>query len=1037
MLRGLGVLGGAAALALVAWWVNDAVRGESDFDAGVDLALARDAGVRDSSEDLNASTQQRFADGLELDAHADNGGAGGREAIQPQAALRGTVVDSAGVGLGDVLISWIPEKSESSGLATWREKDLSSVYGTTTTQGNFVLDLPEGSTDGVLWATKVGYLGASLVVSGSGANSVVSGVSRLVLNDAERLVVTTTRTDGKDLGSYQVVQLGAGDGLVSGSSNFPEVDPSHYFLRHLTASSNSSKGEVFLPVIPARTWIHAESGKLTSAHVESEAGVGVELALCPSFTLAVRLAEVDKVPSGAPARVSISAFQAEDSADAFVHLDHQGRAEVQVPLVACEFYEASLIGGGLAMEGQDFTPPQAGGRLEITFTGLPAEGVPVRFSSTDGEPVEGVQSSVSWTDASGVQRGSPPLSISDKAGLAILHSLPAGPFWLVYEHPGFVNHFEGPVYLADVQSAGLSIVMTPMGTVTGRVLFEGKPLEKYSLFAWDAELDPSNATTIDLTGLVDEQGSFSITLPAKPTQIMAWAPDHAQSLAQTVSIQGVGEIELELELPSAVQAEGIVLDELTRQPIPGAKVLAVISSGASAVATPARSFSTGISGEFLADGFSPLGPCVLSISAEGYADGRFVRDPAANSGKSLVDFGSLLMARESHIDFQFRSSNVMDWSGYTLDIDHATSTEPTVALESDGTAHFSGVKTSSPRFTLYSPSRLAIWVTRTSLEGFGPWSFQIDLEQGHALDVHVEDQELISSGALYASVECSDGIQSAHSRYGAVDPKTGLCHFDGLPLGTHSVFLLDSDYNRLACAAVTMIPGSVTHVTLAPGNDRLAITLVNTNGDPIPGATVTASGAGMPASSVFSATTNELGLADLGLVPFSSGRLTIETEEGGCMFGVPFSVAPNGNSTEIVWSADARLDLRAMDRGVPLAGAWMQVDLVDEPMDLLHTDLDSNGELKRTSLSEGNFRVSITSTWVWPQAQFPLAKTEDWLSGGLIQSSTGNLLTDASGNLTLTGLPNGKFTWSVSTLGLEGFADVPPLGTTSVLGLLE
>jgi len=192
-------------------------------------------------------------------------------------------------------------------------------------------------------------------------------------------------------------------------------------------------------------------------------------------------------------------------------------------------------------------------------------------------------------------------------------------------------------------------------------------------------------------------------------------------------------------------------------------------------------------------------------------------------------------------------------------------------------------------------------------------------------------------------------------------------------------------------------------------------------------------------------------------------------------------VPTDGEPLELVFDSDRSLAVRALDGEVPLDGLFMLVTYADEGIRAIQMPLDGDGVLRHGPVSDVDFDCHPMAPWVWPEvvrvhavergaapatiqlrrrgdlvvrivdqaglplAGIPLKLTEtasgtpvsSWLSAGLVVAEPGGMVTDSQGELRLTGLPHGDFTWEAPSLSLAGVTDVPPLGEGLATGLFE
>ena len=1008
-----------------------------------------------------------------------------RAAVEVDATLSGLVTNLSGTALPDATISFSPTHQLRSfsplSAGTWIEQMATMLFAQSDAQGHFEFDFPSGRDEGILWVSKPGYEGRFVDINAGGLRGTNGLPVTIALGLADEVAVVVNRTDGFALGAFSIVERGVGDRRSKIQDATPADRAASLFLRVAQENQDGSVWTGVMPSIPGQVWFHAEAGELTSNQVLRVPGEVVELSLHPSFTLAVHLEKQALGTSSSGPTVTVFTLGASEYSESILTLNEHGDGQAKIPLADCPSYGLQVVGGGFAIQTKSIPTPGPGAFVEVRFSGEPVEDISLHFEDQGGAAVEGVESQISYTSPEGEQNESGLISASDEDGDAVLHSMPVGPFWVMYNHPDFSDGFSGPHYRDDMAGKKTTIRLDALGSITGYVLAETRRLTEYKLFAWSATDSPESALELDLSDSRRKDGQFSIKLPLGEFNLMAWGPGFSNGPATSVSITREAVTELELSVSQSISGSGRLLDEVTYQPIVGAKVWPSLSSAGSVVAFVEDAGISDSNGHFTVRGFSPNELANLAIEAPGYASASFLRGPTLNGGFATVDFEDLVLTRESHLDVRFSTGNDSDWSGHFVEIFGCSSTTPVLYLNEDGGARFEGVTAGRPTIRLYSPLGLPVWVQTQAITGSGPWELAFDLQDGHSVEVHVPNVETYGLGKLYVSVMSAENSSTARSRYMPLDPDTGVCLFEGIPAGTHSVFLLGPALERLACERVTVLADQITQVSIEPGDLNLSVSLTDSQGQPMAQVEISASPPGEAGASIYSSYTDQEGLADLGMVPFQNGFLTIvDNATDSCMSHVPFSIAGDPSPISVTWDAPIAFAIRIADRGQPIVGAQVTIDLVEEPNLLFYGSSGSQGEVHFGQVSDTQYAVSSSSSWLWPEVkiirpthtgpvdvefrrrgdlrlqlrtvtgeglagvpvelgsvEFSTESVATWFAGGFVKTGAGGLQTDHMGELSVTGLPNGKFTWDAPSVGLSGVIVVPPLGVGEGLGILE
>jgi hypothetical protein len=1008
-----------------------------------------------------------------------------RVAVALDQSLKGVVLTKDGSPLRGAQVSWSPAGPERAFAAiaqgTWREQESVQRNVETDSKGQFKIPFETTRADGFLWATLLGHEARFHRVQEGGPSSPIAQPLRFELPTSADINVTLERADGEPIGAYKIIERGVGNFASQEANADPENLAALAFLRTRDGRGVAATESSALPSIDDLVWLHAETATLASDQVSTGPGSQVELKLRPAFTLAVRLNMGSGELNTTSARASIYPLDGEESQVTFLSLAADGTAEIKIPVADCTQYEVQLAGGGFAMDSKTFPQPAAGGRVEIEFIGQRVKDVSLRYSDQNGTPAEGIKALISWTDDEGQQNESARMYESDDTGCTVLHSLPAGPFWLIYTSENHVDGFRGPFHYSQIEGGHIDVEVFALASVTGLVLANGKAQTAYRLFSWEASASPDTATELDLKDAVDKEGRFEVKLPMGRFSLMAWAQGFSNSPAILVEVAPVESPTIELVLRESIRATGRLLDELSREPVLNATLTAGISSGGVNAAFVGEVSLSQADGTFTIDGYSPVEKGTLVIDAQGYASASAEVSPRGLAPGEDLQFGDVLLSRYSHVAIALSSTDITDWSGYYVQIGNAPSHSSTQYATRDGLLTFSGVTPCRPYYTLYLPDGHAVLRHSEPLIGTGPWEVTIDLDTGLSLEVLAPADERYGDGPLYVSVRGATGPATNRTFFGKLDLNTRTCLLKGLPPGTHSVAIIDSQSAKRACGQVEMVEGQVSQVTIVPGAPKLNVLVRDSSGAPVPHLYVTASPQGQTPLSGYTGNTNQDGLADVGMIPFDEGFLTIINDvTNSCMSHVPFSLEEGLNQLNVTWNTDAILAVRVIDAGTPLGSAAIQIDTVLEPFSLFSTELDSGGTFTSGGVSQAEYTISVTSPWVWPQmrslfpsdgttvdvefrrrgdlrlriqsatgqalAGIPIQLTSvefstesvlSWLTAGLVKAGVSGLQTDCQGALIVSGLPNGKFTWDAPSVGLSGMITVPPLGVGEGLGLVE
>ena len=988
--------------------------------------------------------------------------------------------------LSGVVVSWTPsnlalERSPQCD-GTWQQMLSESRSAVSDSGGLFELNLPDETQEGVLWMTKPGYAAAFQWLEHGDQIGLA-----FELEEAAPLEVHVLRADGMDVTGTHVLLRGSIRNDVQLDQLEPVVRAHQLLLRVVRIEASEDGGieplserTILLPEVGEVLLLRAEAEDVISSSTLARAPGPVELLLQPTFDLAITITGDNEDPARRPHAI-VTAL-GDVAATELLQFDKDGFAEVRVPLVPCTAYRAKLTGGSAAVDTQDFAPPEAGARVELTFEVKPGHQVPILFTGLDGTPIPQARAGVNWDGSDGTPRSNHPAARSSDLGIAILSSIPEGPFWVEYSHEDYVNGFAGPYDVATLPRVATAegeaavfepivIVLTPEAEVTGRVVGGGENLLDYSLFAWPTGTPPSQSMTLDVE--IDDEGVFRFRVPAGEISVAAWAEGFAQSNSVQVTADSAGTEELVIQLPNALLGRGRILDSTTRQPLSGIPVyvrLTEIGVPFSDIETP---LITGPDGFFEGVAFSPYGLASVMVVIDGYAAASASASPVKRElGASEIDFGEIYLVPESTLDL-----TVTGYEGggtLTVSILGTQAVETPLVPTADGLAvHIEGVKAGRAEILIFENSRTLYTRKTELLNGNGPWQVRIDVDASTSLEVSLDGIEASGEGTSLMAGSDSGGLGLFERAALVQQPEwdAGSVTLFGLPPGPVSLRLTDGNKKVLGVGMGTITPGTVNHARLEANRPSLSVVVTDTNGQPLTGAYVFAAPPELPMSDRFYGKTNSDGLAVIGPVPYDVAKARVIRADGAMMSSVLLEVPDDGTPATLVFDSQNQLSYRARDGEVLLAGLEMIMVFHDEGILGLQLPLDGEGVLTYGPMSDVDFDCYAVSSWVWPEMrvvhtvpegaapveiQFrrrgglvlrvlnevgaPLAgipvtlksveygeNVQTWLDEGKVTGAPTGLTTDAAGEVHLQGLPNGEYIWQAPILDLLGVAQVPPL----------
>ncbi|MDF1798049.1 MAG: carboxypeptidase-like regulatory domain-containing protein [Planctomycetota bacterium] len=758
-----------------------------------------------------------------------------------------------------------------------------------------------------------------------------------------------------------------------------------------------------------------------------------------------------------------------------------GKGTASVPLLSGGFFQATLVGAGVAPEVRRFESPGIGQVVKVAFEGHNGEVLPVRFVGKNGTGIEGVSVSSTWQESDGSFAVTSVLARTDSVGIAEVALPRASVSWIGQDHPGYQSGFVGPLEVdalprtEDDSLLPYEVVLEPLVELTGRVRASGEDLLEYTLFGWPGGAAASEQEQLDYD--IDPKGVFRLMVPDSPINLAAWAEGYGQSRSVWVDAGSAAEDQIVIDLPDALFGRGRVLDERTRKPVAGASIEVHITDFGVAYTRAPVELVTSEAGTFEALAFSPAETANITVVAEGYAKTGSVARFESDGTSNFVDFGDVLLAQDSWAEIEVVGLRLDEEAWIEID-----SSGEWLQLQRRGELLIhreSGMHAGRFPFLVSNGSETYREQRVEYLTGRGPWTLRLEVHGGAGLEVNLGQlgSDCVGGfirvylGSAFETVERECILQAEHL-------EAGLVRIDGIQPGP-AVLVLHEPVNGVAIAGASLevLPGTHNQVSLKPCDRNLKVEVVDPAGQPIPGTVVGVGPAIAPGHYSYFGYADSSGVADLGPVPFESGVLRALRPDSALLAGVPIQVPENGDPIQVIFDVDHYVNLLVQDRGVPLAGVSMQTAIAAMDTAASMRFSDDQGNVLIGPVSDVEFECRPMASWVWTESRMVHAVEEGaepvviefrrvgdlafevrdsggmlldgvavevlseeyatdvagWVAAGRVEAPSAGLVTDEEGRLLLSGLPNGAFAWSVPALGLEGKVVVPPLAEALVL----
>ena len=818
------------------------------------------------------------------------------------------------------------------------------------------------------------------------------------------------------------------------------------------------------PVAGWQGWmvLRAASGGQVSETWIGEPRGEVQLVLHPTFEVEGEVA----YPMGAmegPQRVVCSVQRGGQSQVLAVSAVESGRfGPVRLPCLDVDGFLVRLEGWNAEVREQRIEPQEPGVVVRVNFDALPGLDVWALAQTPDGEPILNSTIVARWAqDGSFVEA----LGHSREDGHVLIRGVPRCSALLRARAEGFAAETNGPFTIPPDPPATFVVDMFPGREIRGTVTRLGNPVEDFEITAWDWDINYHFVETFRER----EDGSFTIRSRAGPTTtVVATAQGHGPSRA--VEVPPDQKAPVTLELRELVLGRGRVVDALTGTGIEEATVQAFVAAELGQVSPVAASRSASSTGEFEYPSF-PVGRSRVRFRAPGYATHW---EEVFGVPGGVLDLGSIGLRTARDLEVRLVSEDPIDATEYSL---HGFGADPVPyrRFDADGRALVPGISPGSYRLHVEGPRSARIWA---ELEAGDDWLVEIPVGGGHTLVVNVPLGGR-SDANLWLRVQVSSPSGPAVEFVRELGAG-GRLDFTGLPTGPYSVYLTPDWGPPIASASGRLHEGEeVQEIELRTHGEAWPIAVATVEGTPAAGASVRARD--VEAHTYSYCTLDERGRGDLeGLEPGREYMAFVRHPELGLDPEIPVELPPSkGEPIQLVFDPRFAVELILLDGTEPVSGARCSLSDSDGAWEVLSTKTSEpgSGRVRWGPLGPGEYEVAIEHPTLWardaivaadePGLEVPVqvrrigdlsiefgsqsgqtcagksfglsslefgADVGKWLSDGRVVSTTGSLRADASGLVTISGLPRGSY--ALVTSGYEMTAEVLPGEVSSVSVLL-
>jgi len=676
---------------------------------------------------------------------------------------------------------------------------------------------------------------------------------------------------------------------------------------------------------------------------------------------------------------------------------------------------------------------------------------PVRVVDAAGAPVEAAEVVGTYLNAFGNFVSFH--GVTDAKGECALGGVPPREGQLFARKAGYRTTYYPDVIHALLPADEVwTITLVKAAPVRGRCVANGAPVSDFEVH-W---VQPGIEEPVRRTFSGRADGSFELDeLGPGRAGLIAVSDELGQSRGVSLELTEEGVEGVLLEFGSRTQLVGQVVDAQTEQPLEGALVQPWSASSEYLFLAHGPFLVADADGRFRGEAFNE-GANRIDVSAHGYASQML--NVFAQNGKA-AEAGVVRLARTQPFDVELSFGAELDpTQSYATGFASAghMNVLPSVVFDAQGRLRFENAAPGSWTVRLMLASGYELYY-ELLLRAGRKWLLQVDAAQLRPWVVRVVgDDGAPWSNVARATVLWNEGEAVGSSSW--MSDENGDVHV--LAPSARSAVLRVNVRGR----AVLEMPVGAAEFAQNPyvvkvGEPKANYVLLDGEGQPISGGNVSAPNWSLAQYGPRPVATDAQGLAQL----FEARDIVFWHASIG--WGYRFGLDP-GDKLDGRWELEldpvGPLEVRVRDGALPIAGVDVGIGLRE--FGLIRPRTDAQGLARTAPLNAGRWRVRCRALGYWPteaevehrrgapplelqvrrlcDAQFEVrsptgANVEGlevelesdefkesasaWLAAGRIEASPPALRTDRDGRLRFSGLPHGKYRWSVAS-GVEALA---------------
>jgi len=735
---------------------------------------------------------------------------------------------------------------------------------------------------------------------------------------------------------------------------------------------------------------------------------------------------------------------------------------VEIPLIGDEQYDFLFRGSTAIPLEESRRAPDPGAHLSISFDARPGSDVWAIVADTEGEILYDSRVFARWSGEPAGSMTVKPFPIGHEfEGYVLLRGIPDGTLNISGYCEGYAPEIYDPIQV-PVDSTTWEMRLLEAGTVRGRVLFDGQPIDTFEVCYWNKDTEASAWRT---TFADRDDGSFELTeAPTGELWLVASSRERPHGEPVMTRLEPGETSEVTLFVQEGTTGRARITDQISGTPVAGASAQLFARVGRRNVALFGEVLSSSSDGELSVPGLVP-GINPLRIEAQGYAD-NWVMWEVADGEDPILE---IPLRKPRLLEVQVKGVPEEELGRYEIEVE-AQAARGRVPLPPSRKLEFGPLTPRRYAVTLYRDGSLFHY-SSTECPPTGDWTMTFDLESSRRLIVTVIPEtgsEVPSPLYINALATTESGLDVQI----AEDVTGDQAVFVGLPAGPVMLTAYGSDQVDLGTAyAEQSNRDTVTDLRLS--EDLLRVRVVDAEGDPIPMARASLRAQLDRFSYPIRGATNTQGRFDA--PGFEAGDYEVHLTHDTLGHSIQLARLESDEVAEIEFAASGSLTVSMRSGSAPVEHARGVLRCATDEYYVGTRDSDGQGRAHWDRVSAPLLSLDILHPQYWPVSELveladssvyreiellPLGSlllelrdsagrpvpdvtidlrsldvgesVDSWLEKGLLEPGT-TARSDELGRIELHGIPSGNYAWAY--LGASGTVTASSDALRSVLVL--